>query len=149
LREISDKMFETMYAYNGVGLAANQVGLKKNIAVIDLSSGKNPEKKIILVNPNIIEFSGKQTVEEGCLSLPGFSEKIERYECVTVMAQDLDGKIFTLKASGYLSEALQHEIDHLSGKLYIHKLSPLKRDLLLRKVRKQQKQARDDGYDNW
>lgn len=139
LRSFVDDMFESMYAAQGIGLAAPQVGVSKRLTVIDLSFKKNPEDKIVLINPEIIHKEGKQNEEEGCLSLPEIREKVSRAEKVRVRAQDVEGKWFELDAEELLARAFQHEIDHLDGVLFIFRVSALKRDLLLRKIRKMQK----------
>jgi peptide deformylase len=139
LRALVDDMFESMYAAHGIGLAAPQIGVSKRITVIDLSFQKNPEEKIVLINPEIIHKQGKQNEEEGCLSLPEIREKVSRAEKVRVRAQDVTGKWFELDGDELLARAFQHEIDHLDGILFIFRVSALKRDLLLRKIRKMQK----------
>jgi len=139
LRKLVSDMFETMYAEQGVGLAAQQVGVAKRVTVIDLSSGKEPEKKLILVNPEIIERAGKLYEEEGCLSFPEINEKVSRAATVRIRAQDLKGDWFEMDAEDLLSRCFQHEIDHLDGMLFIFRMSALKRDLVLRKIRKMQR----------
>ena len=134
-----DEMFESMYAASGVGLAAPQLGISRHIAVIDITSGKDPDAKIVLINPEIIAAEGRQKEEEGCLSLPGFRETVKRPQLVTVRAQDRKGKQFTMQGEGLLARAFCHEIDHLNGKLFISHLSVLKRDLIQRKIRKMMK----------
>lgn len=141
LRKFAADMFETMYAEQGIGLAAQQVGVAKRLAVIDLSCGKNPDEKIVLVNPEIIAREGKQYEEEGCLSFPEIREKVQRALTVRVRAQDLDGKWFELDGDELLSRCFQHEIDHLDGMLFIFRMSALKRDLALRKIRKMQREG--------
>lgn len=139
LRSLVDDMFESMYAAQGIGLAAPQIGLSKRLTVIDLSFKKNPEEKIVLINPEIIHKEGKQSEEEGCLSLPEIREKVSRAFKVRVRAQDANGKWFEMDGEELLARAMQHEIDHLDGILFIFRVSALKRDLLLRKIRKMQK----------
>jgi len=139
LRALVDDMFESMYAAHGIGLAAPQVGISLRITVIDLSFQKNPEEKIVLINPEIIHKQGKQNEEEGCLSLPEIREKVSRAEKVRVRAQDVQGEWFEIDGEELLARAFQHEIDHLDGILFIFRVSALKRDLLLRKIRKMQK----------
>lgn len=139
LRVLVDDMFESMYAAQGIGLAAPQIGISKRLTVIDLSFQKNPEEKIVLINPEIIHKEGKQSEEEGCLSLPEIREKVSRAAKVRVRAQDLQGKWFEIDGDELLARAFQHEIDHLDGILFIFRVSGLKRDLLLRKIRKMQK----------
>lgn len=142
LRKLVADMFETMYAANGIGLAAPQVGLSKRLTVIDLSQGKNPEDKLVLVNPEIIFRAGRQYEEEGCLSIPEIREKVVRAAKVRVRAQDERGKWFELDGEELLSRAFQHEIDHLDGMLFIFRISGLKRDLALRKIRKLQREGK-------
>lgn len=139
LRKLADDMFESMYAAHGIGLAAPQIGISKRLTVIDLSFQKNPEEKIVLVNPEILHKEGKQSEEEGCLSLPEIREKVSRAFKVRVHAQDLNGKWFEIEGEELLARAFQHEIDHLDGILFIFRVSALKRDLLLRKIRKMQR----------
>lgn len=136
LDKLLDDMFESMYAAKGVGLAAPQIGISRKIAVIDTSVGEKPEDKIILINPKILHLEGKQTGEEGCLSIPGFREQVTRAKRATVRAQNAKGEWFEMHGEELLARAFQHEIDHLYGKLYIKRISALKRDLLKRKVRK-------------
>jgi peptide deformylase len=139
LRKLAADMFETMYAGEGAGLAAQQVGIAKRIAVIDLSGGKDPAQKLVLVNPEIISRDGKLYEMEGCLSFPDIMEKVVRAAKVSVRAQDLDGKWFEMEGVDLLSRCFQHEIDHLDGMLFIYRMSPLKRDLVVRKIRKLQR----------
>jgi len=132
-------MFLSMYAAQGVGLAAPQVGVGMCLAVIDVTVGKNPEAKLVLANPEIIHIEGEQREEEGCLSLPGFRGSVLRPQFVTVRAQDALGKTFEIRSEGLLARAFCHEIDHLNGVLFIQHLSLLKRDLIRRKIRKLRK----------
>ncbi len=139
LKTLVDEMFESMYAAQGIGLAAPQIALSKRIAVIDVSFGKNEKDRIALINPEIIEAHGKQVEEEGCLSLPEIREKVVRAERVKVKAQDVAGNWIEVEGDELLARALQHEIDHLDGILFIDRVSRLKRELVLRKIRKLQK----------
>ncbi len=139
LRTLAADMFESMYKAIGIGLAAPQVGVGKRITVIDLSNQKDPKDKIVLVNPEILHKEGKQVEEEGCLSLPEIRDKVSRAAKVRVKAQDLEGKWFEMEGEELLARALQHEIDHLDGVLFPWRVSALKRDLILRKIRKMQK----------
>lgn len=139
LRKFVADMFETMYEAQGVGLAAPQVAVSKRITVIDVSNGKDPEQKLVLINPEIIERAGKIYEEEGCLSFPEIREKVVRAAKVKVRAQDEYGKWFESEGEELLSRCLQHEIDHLDGMLFIFRISGLKRDLALRKIRKMQR----------
>ncbi len=136
LRRLIDDMFESMYAAKGVGLAAPQIGISRRIAVIDTSVGEDDNQKIILINPVIIRTEGKQRLEEGCLSIPGFREQVVRPRRVTIRAQNLKGGHFEMTGEEILARAFAHETDHLNGKLYLSHLSALKRDLIRRKIRK-------------
>jgi peptide deformylase len=136
LRKLVEDMFESMYEAHGVGLAAPQIGISKHLAVIDVTFKKDPNAKLVLVNPEIIRTEGKQTEQEGCLSLPEFREKVTRSNRVTVRAQDVEGKFFEKTGEGLLARAFLHETDHLNGKLFISHVSALKRDLIKRKIRK-------------
>ena len=139
LAKLCEDMFESMYAAQGVGLAATQIGLSKNLAVIDVSVGKNPEARLVLANPEIISVEGDQREEEGCLSLPGFRGSVLRPAYVTVRAQNVKGEKYEMRGEGLLARAFCHEIDHLNGILFIQHLSMLKRDLIKRRVRKLKK----------
>jgi peptide deformylase len=136
LRKLIDDMFESMYAARGVGLAAPQIGISRRIAVIDVTFKEDPKAKLVLINPEIIHTEGRFKQSEGCLSIPDFRENVTRPRAVTVRAQDEHGKIFELTGEELLARALQHETDHLNGKLYISHISALKRDLIKRKIRK-------------
>lgn len=138
LRSFVDDLFETMYASQGIGLAAQQVGVAKRVTVIDLSQGKDAAQKLTLINPEIISSDGKVYEEEGCLSFPEIREKVSRAAKVRVRAQDLKGKWFEMDGEELLSRCFQHEIDHLDGVLFIFRMSALKRNLNLRKIRKMQ-----------
>ena len=138
LRGFVDDMFETMYASQGIGLAAQQVGVAKRVTVIDLSQGKDPAQKLTLINPEIISSEGKVYEEEGCLSFPEIREKVSRSAKVRVRAQDVKGKWFEMDGEELLSRCFQHEFDHLDGVLFIFRMSALKRNLNLRKIRKLQ-----------
>ena len=132
-------MFESMYAAKGVGLAAPQIGIGKKIAVIDTSNGERPEDKLVLINPKILKIEGKQVGEEGCLSIPGFREQVRRGKRVIARAHNVKGVAFEITGEDLLARALTHEIDHLHGRLYITHISPLKRDLMKRKIKKLQR----------
>ncbi|HEY1077224.1 MAG TPA: peptide deformylase [Fontimonas sp.] len=138
LQTLIDDMFETMYAAPGVGLAATQVGIAQRLAVMDCSEDKAKPEPIVIINPEIIDPAEPEVMEEGCLSVPGVGEKVERYNRLRVRALDRHGQPFELEAAGLMAQAIQHEIDHLDGKLYIDRLSSLKRERLLKKLRKQQ-----------
>jgi peptide deformylase len=139
LNQLLEDMFETMYAARGVGLAAPQIGIGQRIAVIDVTSAEDPAQRIVLINPEIIAREGVQNGEEGCLSIPTFREPVTRARKVTVRAQNAKGESFDLTGEDLLARAIQHETDHLYGTLYITHISPLKRDLIRRKIRKLQK----------
>jgi peptide deformylase len=139
LKQLVDDMFESMYAAKGIGLAAPQIGVSKRLTVIDLSFQERPEDKIVLINPEIIVREGKQYEEEGCLSLPDIREKVSRAAKVTVRAQNAKGEWFEMDGEELLARAFQHEIDHLDGILFFRRVSALKRDLILRRIRKMQK----------
>ena len=138
LRRLIADMFETTYASQGVGLAAPQVGVSRRLTTIDLSMGKDPKDKLVLINPEIIFSEGRLYEEEGCLSFPDIREKVVRAANVRVRAQDEKGKWFEMDGDDLLARCFQHEIDHLDGMLFIFRMSGLKRDLTLRKIRKMQ-----------
>lgn len=139
LRELAEQMLDTMYESEGIGLAAPQVGISKRLFVADI---QEPESEpIAIVNPVILERSGSERGEEGCLSLPGLSGEVDRASQIVVEGLDLDGKPMRREESGLLARVLQHEIDHLDGILFIDHLSPIKRRILLKKWRKLQKEA--------
>jgi peptide deformylase len=136
LQKLVADMFDSMYAAQGVGLAAPQIGLSLRLAVIDVTNGKNPEAKIVCVNPHITHSEGEQREEVGCLSVPGFRGHVVRPQYVTVQAQNASGDTFEMRGEGLLARAFCHEIDHLNGVLFITHLSMLKRDMIKRKIRK-------------
>ncbi len=135
LRQLVADMIETMYAENGIGLAATQVNIHQRVVVIDLSEERNQPQ--VFINPEIITKSGDTTYEEGCLSVPQNYANVERAAEVTVKAQDAEGNAFEVNANGLLAICLQHELDHLVGKLFIDYLSPLKRDRIRKKLEKE------------
>jgi len=139
LRNLIADMWETMYAAKGVGLAAPQIGSNKRISVIDTSVGEDESKKIVIINPEVIFREGKQTGEEGCLSIPGFREPVTRASRVKVRAQNEKGEAIELDGEELLARAFEHEIDHLNGVLFINHLSALKRDIIRRKIKKLQR----------
>jgi peptide deformylase len=141
LEQLAEDMFASMYAAQGVGLAAPQIGLGIRMAVVDVTSGKNPEAKIVLVNPEVIHGEGEKREEEGCLSIPGFRGYVVRPQFVTVRAQNAKGESFEMRGEELLARAFCHEIDHLNGILFIQHLSMLKRDLIKRKIKKLRKQG--------
>jgi peptide deformylase len=136
LKKLSEDMFESMYAAEGVGLAAPQIGLSIRLAVIDVTGGKNPEAKLVLANPEILHAEGELREEEGCLSLPGFRGTVPRPQFVTIRAQDASGTSYEMRSEGLLARAFCHEIDHLDGTLFLQHLGLLKRDLIKRRIRK-------------
>jgi peptide deformylase len=129
-------MVDTMHAAPGIGLAANQLGVSKRVCVVDLSVGEKDEDLHVFINPRIVAASGSDVAEEGCLSFPDIHLDIERPFLATVEAQDLTGKTFTIAARGLLGRAMQHEIEHLDGRVFIQNLSPLKRELMKRQIKK-------------
>jgi peptide deformylase len=141
LAELAEDMFATMYAAQGIGLAAPQVGKNIRLAVVDVTSGKNPEAKIVLVNPEIVHGEGEKREEEGCLSIPGFRGYVVRPQFVTIKALDAKGERFEIRGEDLLARAFCHEIDHLNGILFLQHLSMLKRDLIRRKIKKLKKQG--------
>lgn len=141
LLQLIDDMFETMYSAPGVGLAAPQVGILKRLFVMDCSSGKNPKQKIALINPVIELEEGDQTGDEGCLSFPGIFVQVKRPQRVIVRAHDINGSQFNLDVMDLEARCVEHETDHLDGELFIEYLSPLKKDLVKRKIKKRIKQG--------
>jgi peptide deformylase len=139
LEELTEDMFASMYAAQGVGLAAPQIGLGVRLAVVDVTSGKNAEARIVLANPEVIHFEGEKREEEGCLSIPGFRGYVVRPQFVTIRAQNAKGEPFEIRGEDLLARAFCHEIDHLNGILFIQHLSMLKRDLIRRKIKKLRK----------
>ena len=140
LQKLIDDMFETMYAAPGVGLAATQVGVDLRIAVMDAGAEGKPDPQV-LINPVIVEASDKQEMEEGCLSVPDVADKVQRYNKLKLKAFDRNGSPYEVEVEGLRAQAIQHEIDHLDGKLYIDYLSSLKRERILKKLRKQAARA--------
>ena len=139
IKQLVADMLDTMYAENGIGLAATQVNVHLRVVVIDISEDRN--EPMVFINPEIIVRSGDTSYEEGCLSVPQSYAKVERAAEITVKAQDKNGNSFELKADGLLAICLQHELDHLVGKLFIDYLSPLKRDRIRKKLEKEAKMA--------
>jgi peptide deformylase len=141
IRKLITNMAETMYDAPGIGLAANQVGQSLQIVVIDLQREEEEHGLITLVNPRIVAAQGEISFEEGCLSVPGYFAHIKRHEQVTVEALDVDGNPLRIEASGLLAVVLQHELDHLLGRLFIDHLNPIVRDIFKRRWKKKQIQA--------
>lgn len=139
IRRLVDDMAETMYAAPGIGLAAVQINEPVRVIVIDTSQDKSD--LMVLINPQIETGEGKQALEEGCLSVPGIFEKVTRMESIRIKALDRDGRPFTLEADGLLAVCIQHEIDHLDGKVFVDYLSPLKQQRIGKKLQKQHRLA--------
>jgi peptide deformylase len=131
-----EDMVQTMYAAPGIGLAAPQIGVPLRIFVIDLSAGRDPGGLITMINPAFVEQDGMQLEEEGCLSVPGFVATVPRPQHVVVRGLDRDGREHTREGTGLLARAFQHEMDHLDGRLFLDRLRGIKRDLIVRKIRK-------------
>ena len=140
IRRVVDDMFETMYAAPGIGLAAIQVAIPLRIVVIDISDKQ--DSPLCLINPEILERQGVEQTEEGCLSVPGFFEQVERADRIRFRALDRDGESFEQEADGLLAVCIQHEIDHLDGKLFVDYLSSLKRQRIRKKLEKDRRQHR-------
>lgn len=138
IKNTAKDMLETMYSENGIGLAAIQVNIKKRIVVIDVSEERN--EPLFLINPEITKLEGKETMREGCLSVPEYSDVVERAETIEFSYKTLENEVVKTKADGLLAVCVQHEIDHLDGKLFIDYLSPLKRQRLKKKIEKLEKQ---------
>jgi peptide deformylase len=136
LERIARNMIETMYAAPGIGLAANQVGLNLQLATVDLSVGEDPSQLIILCNPEIVSVEGEQKSEEGCLSVPEFTDVILRPKRLALRAQDIHGDEIRMEADGLLARCFSHEVDHLNGILFIDHLTPLKRSLIRTRIKK-------------
>ncbi len=139
LRQLVDDMFETMYDAPGIGLAATQVNVHKRVVVIDVSEDRS--EPLCLINPEILERDGVEQMEEGCLSVPGYYDLVERAERIKVRALDRNGEPFELETDGLLAVCIQHEIDHLDGKLFVDYLSELKRKRVRKKLEKQARQV--------
>ena len=139
IRQLVDDMFETMYAAPGIGLAATQVNVDKRVIVIDISEAK--DHPLCLINPEILGLEGVEEMEEGCLSVPGVYETVQRANQVRVRALGRDGEPFELETDGLLAVCIQHEIDHLDGKLFVDYLSQLKRVRIRKKLEKEQRQS--------
>ncbi len=139
VRQLIDDMFETMYAAPGIGLAATQVNVHRRVIVIDLSEDK--DQPLCLINPMIKVADGIEEMEEGCLSVPGVFEKVRRADRITVAALDRDGAAFSLDAEGLLAVCIQHEMDHLEGKLFIDYLSEMKRGRIRKRLEKRERQT--------
>lgn len=146
LRALVADMRETMEAYHGVGLAANQVGVLERVIVVDVPLEDDQRARYTMVNPTIVQRSGSESGEEGCLSIPGVYEDVVRALKLTVRALDEHGEAFEVQAEGYLARAIQHEVDHLDGVLFIDRLSPLRRQFLRRSLEALARGEVPDGY---
>ncbi|MCF7988954.1 MAG: peptide deformylase [Thiohalocapsa sp.] len=145
-RQLVDDMLETMYAAPGIGLAAIQVNVPKRVVVIDISDEKNAP--LCLINPEILERSGEEQMDEGCLSVPGFYETVTRADRIRMRALDRNGEPFELDTDGLLAVCIQHEIDHLDGRLFVDHISALKRQRIRKKLEKDQRQAAPSSTDS-
>jgi len=139
IRKLARDMADTMYSAPGVGLAATQVDVHKQVIVIDMS--ETHDQLLVLINPKILDSRGRADCEEGCLSVPGIFEKVTRAEWVKVQALGIDGKLFQVESDGLLAVCIQHEIDHLKGKVFVEYLSQLKQKRIIGKLKKQQRQT--------
>ncbi len=144
IRKLVQDLTETMYAAPGVGLAANQVGQPVRLAVIDVTPADQPKQLLVLINPEIVAVEGECTWDEGCLSVPDCNEEVKRHKKVVVRFQNLQGETLEISGEDLLGIALQHEIDHLDGVLFIDRLSPLKRRLIKKKLQKREKERTKD-----
>jgi len=146
LKKLVEDMTETMYSANGIGLAATQVNVHKRLLVLDVS--ENQDQPRVYINPQIVESAGEQDHEEGCLSVPGIYASVRRAENITVRAQDSDGNSFEEQLEGLHSVCVQHEMDHLMGRLFVDYLSPLKRNMVRKKLEKQRKAAAKEAEEH-
>lgn len=142
LQQLIDDMVSTMYAAPGIGLAAPQIGVPLRVCVIDLSVGQKGGELITLINPELVEREGMQVEDEGCLSVPGFTASVARPARTVARGLDREGRPISIEGRGLLARALQHEIDHLEGTLFLDRLRGIKRDLIMRKIRKLEKAGR-------
>lgn len=136
VRQLVQDMVDTMYAAPGIGLAANQIAVSKRVCIVDLTAGERPDSLIVFVNPEIKAVEGSQFGEEGCLSFPDITLDIQRAANVTVEALDLEGQPFTYQAEGLMARAILHECEHLDGRTFLQNVSPLKRELVKKQIRK-------------
>ena len=146
LKKLVGDMTETMYSANGIGLAATQVNVHKRLLVLDVS--ENHDEPRVYINPRIVDQEGEQNLEEGCLSVPGIYASVKRAESVIVRAQDAEGNSFEEQLEGLHAVCIQHEMDHLMGRLFVDYLSPLKRKMVRRKLEKQRKVAAKEAEDH-
>ena len=146
LKKLVKDMIETMYLAHGIGLAATQVNVHKRLLVLDVSENQDQPK--VYINPEILSLTGEQSQEEGCLSVPGIYASVKRAENITVRAQDMDGNTFEESLEGLHAVCVQHEMDHLIGRLFVDYLSPLKRNMVKKKLEKQRKTAAQEAEDH-
>ena len=146
LKRLIQDMTETMYSARGIGLAATQVNVHKRLLVLDIS--ENQDQPCVYINPEILSSSGEQEYEEGCLSVPGIYANVKRAENITIRAQDLDGSVFEEQLEGLHAVCVQHEMDHLIGRLFVDYLSPLKRNIVKKKLEKQRKVAAKEAEEH-
>ena len=146
LKKLVQDMTETMYSAHGIGLAATQVNVHKRLLVLDIS--ENQDQPRVYINPQILTSEGEQDHEEGCLSVPGIYASVKRAELITVKAQDLDGNTFEERVEGLHAVCIQHEMDHLIGRLFVDYLSPLKRNMVRKKLEKQRKVAAKEAEEH-
>jgi peptide deformylase len=146
LKKLVQDMTETMYSAHGIGLAATQVNVHKRLLVLDVS--ENQDQPRVYINPQILSSEGEQDHEEGCLSVPGIYASVKRAENITVRAQDSDGNTFEEQAEGLHAVCIQHEMDHLIGRLFVDYLSPLKRNMVRKKLEKQRKVAAKEAEEH-
>ena len=146
LKKLVEDMTETMYSANGIGLAATQVNVHKRLLVLDISDERDDPR--VYINAEILDRSGEQTHEEGCLSVPGIYANVKRAEKITIKAHDVDGNIFEEQLEGLHAVCLQHEMDHLVGRLFVDYLSPLKRNMVRKKLEKQRKVAAKEAEEH-
>ncbi len=142
LKTLVRDMFETMYAAPGVGLAAVQVGVAQRLFVMDCSGGKDPDQRVVMINPEVVYVEGEQNGDEGCLSFPGIFTPVERSLRAVVRAHDTNGNLFELDDTELTARCMLHETDHCDGIVFLNKMSSLKRELVKRKIRKLQKQGK-------
>jgi peptide deformylase len=146
LKKLVEDMTETMYFAHGIGLAATQVNVHKRLLVLDISADQ--DQPLVYINPQIVDQSGEQNCEEGCLSVPGVYANVKRAENVTLKAQDIDGNFFEEQLEGLHAICIQHEMDHLIGRLFVDYLSPLRRNMVRKKLEKQRKVAIQEAEDH-
>jgi peptide deformylase len=147
VQALANDMLETMYAARGIGLAATQVNVHKRLLVLDVSEAQDEPR--VYVNPEILEQRGEQVLEEGCLSVPGIYANVKRAEHITVRARDANGEVFEEELEGLHAVCVQHEMDHLIGRLFVDYLSPLKRNMVRKKLQKQRKVAAQEAGDHF